>query len=61
LAFENVFKMNTKKFRHGKLKHPFSQFEGDMDLQEIGHLPSPLYPPWKLITLAKMRFEPMLV
>jgi hypothetical protein len=28
--------MKTKKFHHGKLKHLFSQFEGDTDLQEIG-------------------------
>jgi hypothetical protein len=61
LAFENVLKMKIKKLHHGKLKHLFSQFEGDTDLREIGPLPCLLYPTWKLITLAKMRFEPMLV
>jgi hypothetical protein len=30
-----MHKMRTKSFGHGRLKCPFSQVEGDLDLQEI--------------------------
>jgi hypothetical protein len=30
-----MHKMRTKSFGHGRLKCPFSQVEGDLDLQEV--------------------------
>jgi hypothetical protein len=32
---ESVLEMKTKKIGHGRLKHPFSQVEENLDLQEI--------------------------
>jgi len=37
--------MKTTKFRHGRLKHLFSQFEGDTNLQEIWAFALPPLPP----------------
>jgi hypothetical protein len=31
---ESVLKMKMKNFGHGKLKHPFSQIEENLDLQD---------------------------